>query len=314
MQQWILHKGHDSPSAMQSYWAEDDYTNKESFIQLVNLVKKTEREQPAQQGLPFSRSFPNRGKKVWIRLSDMCLKPDSEDSDAIDEGEQEDVMPRPLLDDEIADPEEGMLQFLHKKNEALGSDDESMSDDDNKSDLTPEQKRQIETNRIRAQRESVGGGVPGLTDECSPESILPGVNLSQEGHEFGPYASPEWETEAATLTEQEEKKIADYVGQRVAKKFKGVTCMGTVQKHFLDDELLWKIQYDNGDDEDVDRSELLEAIDLYDPWMESKLRKRKRCNSQDSQSSDDGNLFGTKSSNANVITPHKRILEDSDDE
>ena len=70
-------------------------------------------------------------------------------------------------------------------------------------------------------------------------------------------------------------------------------------------------------------TELLEAIDSYDPWMESKLkkpaakiavRKRKRCNSQDSQSSDDDNLFETKSSNANVITPHKRILEDSDDD
>jgi len=63
-----------------------------------------------------------------------------------------------------------------------------------------------------------------------------------------------------------------YVGQRIAKDFDGDIFYGTVSKYFPKDRL-WKIDYDDGDKEELELEELLFALDLH---MEKTKKKRKR--------------------------------------
>ena len=69
------------------------------------------------------------------------------------------------------------------------------------------------------------------------------------------------------------EKGESYVGQRIAKDFDGDIYYGTVSKYFPKDRL-WKIDYDDGDKEELDHEELLFALDLH---MEKTKKKRKRA-------------------------------------
>ena len=65
-----------------------------------------------------------------------------------------------------------------------------------------------------------------------------------------------------------------YVGQRIAKDFDGDIFYGTVSK-YLPKDRLWKIDYDDGDKEELEQDELFFAQDLH--MEETKKKKKKRA-------------------------------------
>ena len=65
----------------------------------------------------------------------------------------------------------------------------------------------------------------------------------------------------------EESLFSPFYLQRVAKYFDGHIYYGTIttSKPFKSDKgiLLWHVQYDDGDSEDFNKEEVMEAMDLY---------------------------------------------------
>jgi hypothetical protein len=63
------------------------------------------------------------------------------------------------------------------------------------------------------------------------------------------------------------KADEDYVGDRVAKDFDGQVFFGKVGEVWFDDEMganLWRIEYDDGDVEDLAIDDFIELLDLYE--------------------------------------------------
>jgi len=133
---------------MMRYWLGGE---NQAFVQLLSMLERRERqgEGSGELGSDFSRSFPNRARRVWKEVSSPYLKAEDDLDDFLADGNEDDgddgvhvpinphFTPPEANQGDLMSPEEKMIEHLKKKNLERGSkedsDASSISDDGGKS-------------------------------------------------------------------------------------------------------------------------------------------------------------------------------------
>jgi len=134
----------------------------------------------------------------------------------------------------------------------------------------PSKKMKVEDEE---EKEGGGGSPPGekmkVDDEeekegggGSPPSEKTKADDEEEGKEGGGGSPPSEKMKADKAKKSQLQQDKSYVGQRVSKNFDGAIYEGIVSK-FLPNGRVWKINYDDGDKEDLEFGELKIALDLH---------------------------------------------------
>lgn len=113
----------------------------QAFIQLLSQIERSERrgEGSGELGSEFSRSFPNRARRIWAEVSSPYLKmqhddmeeflADESEGDEVDEGHVPINPHYTPPSRSFKSPEERMIEHLKKKNKNMAGKDGSESDD-----------------------------------------------------------------------------------------------------------------------------------------------------------------------------------------
>merc|ERR1712238_107068 len=102
---------------------------------------------------------------------------------------------------------------------------------------------------------NIGGSPPSKKMKVEDEE-------EKEGKEGGGGSPPSEKMKADKAKKSQLQQDKSYVGQRVSKNFDGAIYEGIVSK-FLPNGRVWKINYDDGDKEDLEFGELKIALDLH---------------------------------------------------
>ena len=279
---------------MWDYWIIDG--NSESFKQLSRKVHARHLKLLKQcgegndggkghivcSGSSFSKSFPNRAKNVWRKLSAPYLKSDDNElEDMIDDDvEEEGCKPRPVLDDDQElDPEELIADYCRQKNEELGID----GSDDEAEDLTSS-----------VSESPSSGNVPRLSREYTrriTRSLIPHQSITVTHSSYiGIDTNNEADWEAGDLMRRTAEDFG-VIGLQAA--IRGFNARKRVEK-------LWKEEADQSKDAWLSKRQLKPTA----------ARARQRCDSD----SDDG-LFDSDQVQQNFASAEKKkVLVDTDDE
>lgn len=121
---------------MMRYWLGGE---NQAFVQLLSMIERRERqgEGSGELGSDFSRSFPNRAKRVWKEVSSPYLKAEDDLDDFLADGNEDDgddgahvpinphFTPPEANQRDLMSPEEKMIEHLKKKNLERGSKENS---------------------------------------------------------------------------------------------------------------------------------------------------------------------------------------------
>jgi hypothetical protein len=126
---------------MQGYWQQDQNTT--SFRNLLQLVKANEDKKPAANQSDFSKSFPNRARKIWEKVRGPYLKDDDSTeeekfiNDDIHGEDANEVRENPYFHRSSDDGEEVINQYLaglkQRNEQNRGSESDASSPDDSNS-------------------------------------------------------------------------------------------------------------------------------------------------------------------------------------
>ncbi len=112
---------------MMRYWLGGE---NQAFVQLLSMIERRERqgEGSGEVGSDFSRSFPNRARRVWKEVSSPYLKAEDDLDDFLADGSEDDgddaeqvpinphFTPPAANQGDLMSPEEKMIEHLKKKN------------------------------------------------------------------------------------------------------------------------------------------------------------------------------------------------------